>query len=811
MANNYMILDAVFEPYTYDSMIKPISVLNDAHNAIEDNYAKLIEESSIWERLKDSPLDKDLYDRYKAFDDAAMTAYMKFNEEGLTGNSRLDLHKIRKDYRQQIMPIVAADSARSTLIQAQLAQQKDDPSRVYERNAANIPLLEFIENPTTTYGGEFSGDTVRTTAREAFKNYEDLVRSRKSYYNNGNYVTWETLKGMTPAELEAVLNDPKNGEDLVITQLRNIINQVVDTSGSPKWENEEGRINGMTKAREQAILGLYEALGTNSYEDKAVNWTPEHRKKGPKKVVRKEKIPVGTAPLFNEAAQPFSNDIVNQLNDLEAMEKDFILDAEGMSNKFNQFLENLELTDDSGKPYSPFESINKRKKYITEYLENINKNKERISKFNDLNALISGGFIEITGDIKSDNFIVDVTEKFKKQFGDSVKMTDVGISNINSVGEIRSAVKDAINILESQRMDKDEEGNYTLENWSENFPKLIRGLEEGIKSYENANVMLHNAINEDIKKAKDAYMTSSKDFISPGERDFIEYITKHNNLMSNEEVKNNPYIISGEVSQEGIVFPSNVKSDNKTWAVQVSGEEKGNDIFELEGVKFKKATPREVFDAAVRNRKKLTQLQIEARNSYALTEDPSDLNKMYSYIFNTAIQQTAGKRGSGDDAKTTTLFTDREGKHLTSDEVNSWLFGTSKTKKENNGNFNNIFNSVYMKVSPITGRLIFGNKIEHSNQSKELYLDLKDSKGIMRNLGSSILGYFSKLEKEGGYPKFDINGNVAVLDDNGKKTGEVVPLSEFTNILLSLLAKEGTLKEVEREVWVDENGNILNQ
>ena len=116
-----------------------------------------------------------------------------------------------------------------------------------------------------------------------------------------------------------------------------------------------------------------------------------------------------------------------------------------------------------------------------------------------------------------------------------------------------------------------------------------------------------------------------------------------------------------------------------------------------------------------------------------------------------------------------------------------------------------------MEVSPITGRLIFRNKVEHSNQSKALYLDLKDSKGIMQNLGPKILGYFSKLEKKDGYPKFDINGDVAVLDDSGKKTGEVIHLSEFTNILLSLLAKPGTLKTVERTVWKDENGNILNQ
>ena len=130
MANNYMILDAVFEPYTYDSMIKPIAVLNDAHNAIEDNYAKLIEESSIWERLKDSPLDKDLYDRYKAFDDAAMAAYMKFNEEGLTGNSRLDLHKIRKAYKENIEPIITADSSRSTLIPFSFASSSTKPLKI---------------------------------------------------------------------------------------------------------------------------------------------------------------------------------------------------------------------------------------------------------------------------------------------------------------------------------------------------------------------------------------------------------------------------------------------------------------------------------------------------------------------------------------------------------------------------------------------------------------------------------------------------------------------------------------------------------
>lgn len=316
MANNYMILDAVFEPYTYDSMIKPIAVLNDAHNAIEDNYAKLIEESSIWERLKDSPLDKDLYDRYKAFDDAAMAAYMKFNEEGLTGNSRLDLHKIRKDYHQQIMPIVAADSARAALIQARDAAREKDKTVRFENDPANTPLSYYINNPTTTLGARYSGEELRKTMATEAKNFKTLPNIFRTFYNELDIPYSQQIDGLLAGDLEEVLsNEELRKASSEIILLRNLVNRITDTAVQ-EWEDPEKKAIARREAIEFVKQGVYEALGTAKYNQVNIPMS-QGREGGGKAVVPAKKVGARKLPeTANREANDKKKEDFKKLDDL---------------------------------------------------------------------------------------------------------------------------------------------------------------------------------------------------------------------------------------------------------------------------------------------------------------------------------------------------------------------------------------------------------------------------------------------------------------------------------------------------------------
>lgn len=329
MANNYMILDAVFEPYTYDSMIKPIAVLNDAHNAIEDNYAKLIEESSIWERLKDSPLDKDLYDRYKAFDDAAMAAYMKFNEEGLTGNSRLDLHKIRKDYRQQIMPIVAADSARAALIQARDAAREKDKTVRFENDPANTPLSYYIDNPTTTLGASYSGEELRKTMATEAKNFKTLPNVFHTFYNELGIPYSEQIDGLLAGDLEEVLsNEELRKASSEIILLRNLVNRITDTAVQ-EWEDPEKKATARREAIEFVKQGVYEALGTAKYNQVNIPMS-QGRKGGGKAVIPAKKVGARKLPeTANREANDKKKEDFKKLDDLYNSPDKVVKDSAG--------------------------------------------------------------------------------------------------------------------------------------------------------------------------------------------------------------------------------------------------------------------------------------------------------------------------------------------------------------------------------------------------------------------------------------------------------------------------------------------------
>lgn len=317
MANNYMIYDAVFEPYTYDSMVKPIAILNDVHNAIEDNYAKMIEESSIWERLKDSPLDKDLYDRYKAFDDAAMAAYMKFNEEGLTGNSRLDLHKIRKDYHQQILPIVAADSARAALIQARDAAREKDRSVRFENDPANTPLSYYINNPTTTLGASYSGEELRKIMATEAKNFKTLPNVFRTFYDKLGIPYSEQIDGLLAGDLTEILsNEALAGASEEVILLRNLINRIADTAVQ-EWGDPEKKAIARREAIEFAKKGIYEALGTAKYHQVNIPMSQGRKGKGGKAVIPAKKVGARKLPeTANREANDKKKEDFKKLDDL---------------------------------------------------------------------------------------------------------------------------------------------------------------------------------------------------------------------------------------------------------------------------------------------------------------------------------------------------------------------------------------------------------------------------------------------------------------------------------------------------------------
>ena len=59
----------------------------------------------MWEKLKDSEIDRDVYQQYKAYSDALKSSSDELAQFGLTPSSRRAMLDMRARYSQDIAPI----------------------------------------------------------------------------------------------------------------------------------------------------------------------------------------------------------------------------------------------------------------------------------------------------------------------------------------------------------------------------------------------------------------------------------------------------------------------------------------------------------------------------------------------------------------------------------------------------------------------------------------------------------------------------------------------------------------------------------
>lgn len=56
-----IIINSKFRPFSYQEMLQPVLMAAQAHQALEDSYSEMDTKASMWEKLKDSELDRDVY------------------------------------------------------------------------------------------------------------------------------------------------------------------------------------------------------------------------------------------------------------------------------------------------------------------------------------------------------------------------------------------------------------------------------------------------------------------------------------------------------------------------------------------------------------------------------------------------------------------------------------------------------------------------------------------------------------------------------------------------------------------------------
>lgn len=196
---------STFEPFSYDQLVKPVALAQEAHDKTQDAYDQLSLETSALQRyITDNPEDakaKSLYDSYMT---KLNTLQDNLWNNGVSAQTRRDLSAARSAYASDIARIQKAVTSRQERSKAYWDMRHQHPDLVMGTDPGTSGLDNYLDDDN--YGADYytySGDQfMQEVATDAKALASDLVRSL-GYDRNSipGYITRIEQTGFTSSEV----------------------------------------------------------------------------------------------------------------------------------------------------------------------------------------------------------------------------------------------------------------------------------------------------------------------------------------------------------------------------------------------------------------------------------------------------------------------------------------------------------------------------------------------------------------------------------------------------------------------------------
>lgn len=261
MANYNLVIDSTFKPFSYQEMLAPVMMAQQAHQAIEDEYTELSTKANIWDEMASEQSDPLAYQMYKKYSNDLSTQADLLASEGLNASSRKAMLDMKKRYSKEITPIEQAYARRKQLADEQRQAIAKDPTLMYQNYASRMSLDDFINNPEADYGASYSGkmltSQVATAASNLAKQMRDNPRKWRSILGDQYYETM-MQKGFSSEAVRDAINNKEGASQ----ELRQIVEDAVGSSRMREWADEAT----ISRAYDYANQGLWNAVGETTYQ-----------------------------------------------------------------------------------------------------------------------------------------------------------------------------------------------------------------------------------------------------------------------------------------------------------------------------------------------------------------------------------------------------------------------------------------------------------------------------------------------------------------------------------------------------------------
>ena len=142
-----------FRALSYEDWAKPLREATEYHKDIEQQYADLDAQASVWEKLANDAkgTNSEAYKLYKNYSDELRNAANNFASRGLTYNSRKHMLDMRSRYAKEILPIQEAWEKREKLHDMYQRNLIEHPELLQLRDPGKESIDAFVANPNWTY------------------------------------------------------------------------------------------------------------------------------------------------------------------------------------------------------------------------------------------------------------------------------------------------------------------------------------------------------------------------------------------------------------------------------------------------------------------------------------------------------------------------------------------------------------------------------------------------------------------------------------------------------------------------------------
>lgn len=284
MANYSLVINSRFKPFSFERYIQPLQIYGQAYREMEDAYGALGIQAGTVESMLNKELDRDAYNQYQGYMQGLKENADILATQGLNPTLRNSLMNMRNRYSQEIIPIQKAAERREKLAEE---QRKLGNNYIFDFNASNTSLSEFMNNPSLNYRSIDRIELLKE-AQNQFSQFQNELREFKvdpSRRLDRFHKTLIESYGFSPEQAANYARQVASGQMDESTAIGIVANNLYNSTGVAGWNNQDasnrvwqtiaeglpatvGKTNASVMNDEQALIDAKAASELNTYKEK---------------------------------------------------------------------------------------------------------------------------------------------------------------------------------------------------------------------------------------------------------------------------------------------------------------------------------------------------------------------------------------------------------------------------------------------------------------------------------------------------------------------------------------------------------------